>query len=212
MRKFFGYTLAEVLITLGVIGVVAAMTLPTVINKYQKSVVETRLKNFYSTINQALQRYVAENGDLEPLELKNYTYNENKIWLEQHILPYIKYKNVKACNHSGNVACVYLNNGDSFNFSVDTNGGGLSFCIKCDAGAGIINSRKKFAFEIYRISTGNIIGSKNFIEPYTFIWDGTINHLKNHKRYGCRKDSQTFNFCTKYIQLNNWKIPDDYPW
>ena len=38
------FTLAEVLITLGIIGVVAALTLPALINNYEKSVVETRMQ------------------------------------------------------------------------------------------------------------------------------------------------------------------------
>ena len=35
MTKRFGFTLAEVLITLGIIGVVAAMTMPTLMNSTQ---------------------------------------------------------------------------------------------------------------------------------------------------------------------------------
>ena len=50
------FTLAEVLITLGIIGVVAAMTLPALIQSYANTVVETRLAKFYSTINQAIAR------------------------------------------------------------------------------------------------------------------------------------------------------------
>lgn len=41
MKKAF--TLAETLITLGVIGVVAALTLPTLINSYKKQVTTARL-------------------------------------------------------------------------------------------------------------------------------------------------------------------------
>ena len=52
-----GFTLAEVLITLGIIGVVAALTLPSLIQKNNNKVVETRLKKFYSTMNQALLEY-----------------------------------------------------------------------------------------------------------------------------------------------------------
>ena len=40
----YGFTLAEVLITLGIIGVVAAMTIPTLISNYQDKVLETRYK------------------------------------------------------------------------------------------------------------------------------------------------------------------------
>ncbi len=42
MKKAF--TLAEVLITLGIIGVVAAMTLPSLVGNYKKKVTVTRLK------------------------------------------------------------------------------------------------------------------------------------------------------------------------
>ncbi len=42
MRK--GFTLAEVLITLGIIGIVAALTLPSLIQKYQEKVTLERLK------------------------------------------------------------------------------------------------------------------------------------------------------------------------
>ena len=48
MKKAF--TLAEVLITLGIIGIVAAMTLPTLIGKYQKKQTVTQLKKAYRDI------------------------------------------------------------------------------------------------------------------------------------------------------------------
>ena len=50
------FTLAEVLITLGIIGVVAALTIPTLMANQRKKVVETRLAKFYSSINQAIVR------------------------------------------------------------------------------------------------------------------------------------------------------------
>ena len=56
-KKRFAFTLAEVLITLGIIGVVAAMTIPTLINTYQKEVTVQRLKQMYSIINQAAKMY-----------------------------------------------------------------------------------------------------------------------------------------------------------
>ena len=47
------FTLAEVLITLGIIGVVAAMTLPSVINKFRAKALETGFKKSYSNISKA---------------------------------------------------------------------------------------------------------------------------------------------------------------
>ena len=51
MKK--GFTLAEVLITLGIIGVVAAMTMPVIISNYKKQEIKTGFKKAYSAISQA---------------------------------------------------------------------------------------------------------------------------------------------------------------
>ena len=56
------FTLAEVLITLGIIGVVAALTLPSLIQKYQDQVLENQLKKMYSTISQGIQKAMADDG------------------------------------------------------------------------------------------------------------------------------------------------------
>ena len=56
------FTLAEVLITLGIIGVVAALTLPSLIQKYQDQVLENQLKKMYSTISQGVQKAMADDG------------------------------------------------------------------------------------------------------------------------------------------------------
>lgn len=50
-----GFTLAEVLITLGIIGVVAAMVIPTLMSNYRKHIIETRVARTYSIISQAVK-------------------------------------------------------------------------------------------------------------------------------------------------------------
>ncbi len=57
-----GFTLAEVLITLGIIGVVAAMTMPTLMASTQKKELQTGLQKAYSTLSQALMMYENDNG------------------------------------------------------------------------------------------------------------------------------------------------------
>lgn len=56
------FTLAEVLITLGIIGVVAALTMPSLIAKNQEKVTVTRLKKEYSTISQAYTMVLMNDG------------------------------------------------------------------------------------------------------------------------------------------------------
>ena len=59
MRKISGFTLAEVLITLGIIGVVAAMTMPTLINSTQGAQYKAAYKKALSAISQAVTLNVA---------------------------------------------------------------------------------------------------------------------------------------------------------
>ena len=54
--------MAEILITLGIIGVVASMTLPGLINDTQNSQYHTAAKKALSVANQAYSMAVLENG------------------------------------------------------------------------------------------------------------------------------------------------------
>mgnify|MGYP002627354970 CR=1 FL=1 len=57
-----GFTLAEVLITLGIIGVVAAITIPTLVQNYQKVVWVNQLKKSISVLENSIHLYLAEEG------------------------------------------------------------------------------------------------------------------------------------------------------
>ena len=63
------FTLAEVLITLGIIGVVAALTLPSVITKFQQKSFSTAFKKEYSVLNNAIN-YLQINEDLNECDVK----------------------------------------------------------------------------------------------------------------------------------------------
>ncbi len=60
LRRRLGFTLAEVLITLGVIGIVAAMTIPTLINNYQKKQLVAGLQKGYSTMSNVFKMAMAD--------------------------------------------------------------------------------------------------------------------------------------------------------
>jgi len=58
----WAFTLAEVLITLGIIGVVAALTIPSFVAKYQMKTFETAFKKQYSVIQNTIDYLGLENS------------------------------------------------------------------------------------------------------------------------------------------------------
>ncbi|MBS5803111.1 MAG: type II secretion system protein [Brachyspira sp.] len=65
MKKYTGFTLAEVLITLGIIGVVSALTIPALIGKYKEKQRVTQVKKVYSVLSQAFNMAKNEYGSPE---------------------------------------------------------------------------------------------------------------------------------------------------
>lgn len=60
--KIKSFTLAEVLTTIGIIGIVAAMTLPNIINKAEKYILKNQFRKTYSVLQQALLKSQADLG------------------------------------------------------------------------------------------------------------------------------------------------------
>ena len=66
--KKAAFTLAEVLITLGIIGVVTAMTMPSLIQNYQEKATVTKLKKCYSLVSQAYVSILNDEGGSDTLQ------------------------------------------------------------------------------------------------------------------------------------------------
>ena len=107
--KSAAFTLAEVLITLGIIGVVAAMTMPSLVQNYQKKALETGLKKSYSVLSQAVQRMIEEDGEI-PSRASVASTRANWIAFEKSLSQNLKI--VKNCSVYGySNKCI---SGDSF--------------------------------------------------------------------------------------------------
>ena len=61
-RKKFGFTLAEVLITLGIIGVVASMTIPSLLTDISNKKLKTQFLKTYVDLNQAAKLFYTNEG------------------------------------------------------------------------------------------------------------------------------------------------------
>lgn len=224
MKKLSGFTLAEVLITLGIIGVVAAITMPTLIQNHKKKVVETRLLKMYSSINQAINRSVSDNGEVETWEFPANNYDEVENFNKKYILPYlnvIKYKTIKLGDYR---TAYYFADGSVIIFSsnLTTN---IFFPNAKDMERYMpyIEDEEEYS---YVSDTNQVSGTKWFtftalkhtrskgIQPYGYTVTDEDELLRN-SNYSCKADDRTGKperaYCARVIQLNGWKIPKDYP-
>lgn len=90
-NRKLGFTLAEVLITLGIIGVVAALTLPNLIAKYQRTVTVNKVKKFYTVMSAATNIAIAENGPMDSWDGFAHHHNgeEMKHWFDKYLKPHL---------------------------------------------------------------------------------------------------------------------------
>ena len=238
MRCRQGFTLAEVLITLAIIGVVAALTIPTLVSTYKKKVIESRLSKFYSTMNQAIKLSEIENGPIVQWDKLNAGYetdeDDNKdyskpysiFWFNKYLKPYIKIAKIeKEPGSLSGFIKVYLNDGSLFTFSASN----IAFYpFANDYDTTLIGSEdnptvrdetiytgiKHFNFLLspWKNSESNKYHYQKGVEPYMYGWDGTKEKLLNDSAIGCKKEvTNERAYCTVLIKLNGWKIPDDYP-
>jgi prepilin-type N-terminal cleavage/methylation domain-containing protein len=108
MKK--GFTLAEVLITLGIIGVVAALTIPGLIANYQKQETVTRLKKIYSTLSQAFKLSEVDHGEYSNRE-KGADITDTNAYFEKYWKAYLKgaeaCSTAKTCGYTSNTPWKY---------------------------------------------------------------------------------------------------------
>ncbi len=227
MKKKNAFTLAEVLITLGIIGIVAAMTLPALVQKYRNQVVETRLKKFYSAMNQAVKMAEVDYGDKKiwyqdlyglavdsegnPIEGSSNV----DIWFQKYLAPYLKIVNKKIL--ADGRPTYYFSDGSALAVVHENESREWYFYPgnpdKCNKKYQNPFGVCVFEFEFYPASTDTkwkFLYNKGF-EPVKYNWDGSLSSLYDSSANGC-KSTQNRAFCTALIQYNGWKIPDDYPW
>lgn len=93
-----GFTLAEVLVTLGIIGVVSAMTLPTLTKNHQRQVYVTQLRKVYNELSQAFEQVITDSNAVN-LRESNYNGKGDEWFLRNY------FKTAKICTGNSVQEC-----------------------------------------------------------------------------------------------------------
>ena len=125
------FTLAEVLVTLGIIGVVSAMTVPTLMQNYQRQSYVTQLHKTYNEMSQALLRYQTDRNALNLREAGMSSQAEVNNFISSY------FKVVNSCLDSSTVTPCFANQSEykkisgatASGFDNDADGLGMSFVL-----------------------------------------------------------------------------------
>ena len=226
-----GFTLAEVLITIGIIGIVAAMTFPALIGHGKKVEASSRLKRFNAIMQQAIMMSEYDNGESvawvraggdQKDENGSHDYEANgkitKDFFTMYLAKYFKYtsivdgknavydENGKLVTSSNNTT-IYLADGSSMAFY---NGA----CIDV-------------RFDINGDSNPNKVGSDVFLFLICLDDSGRLYYCGNKNKafcsYGFKYNQEgrekllnlcknNVNYCSSLLEYDNWEFKKDYPY
>ena len=123
MIKKQAFTLAEVLITLTIVGVIAALTIPNLLQKYQEQATVKKVQKFYSNLSNAYSLAMKENGSANEWETPNNSKGATEIY-NLLFKPYFKI--AKNCGFSEKANCIkngaykLLNNEETYNYGTNS--------------------------------------------------------------------------------------------
>ena len=228
------FTLAEVLITLVIIGVIAALTIPSAIAKFQKTQTVNQLKQVFSQFNQAVRMATAQHGDtatwdysLRGIDFFN-TYLTGLVKVEEkdYNQAEVPYKAVNGNSETGltcfrnDAKLIVLNSGVRVHTDTVT-----------PSSVSVTNKRKCYVVDINGLKAPNKFGRDAFMICLDGVHGTVIPHhsddselqyvektrdeLKNGpsaNSYQCNKSSGRGMWCAALIVNDGWQIKDDYPW
>lgn len=231
------FTLAETLITLGIIGIVAVLTLPGILVKRQKNISATRLKQTYSQLYQAFKTAESEYGEMDnwgDVSGQEYTtqlreeYTTN--FADTYILPYLKtigktkfttlaeqgYQGGGFNSRSGEL----YGTPSTYYIANLVNGATLFFATDDYYGADGKRHLTNFLIfvDINGLASPNRIGQDVFlfvldnVNSMTLKAYGQSNNIDTLK-INCGGMNSVHNLqCTALVMKSNWEIGDAYPW
>lgn len=226
LKLLDGFTLAEVLITLGIIGIVAAMTMPSLITNYKKKQTVAQLKKVYSILSQAYKLSENYNGPASEWQFdtsQEVNTDNVKKYVQTYWLPY--FKSVQECSKLGD--CSYdktaASPGGNHNLNLT---GSNRYTIILSDGTMIAFvpfllddkdkpswSVQKFYIDLNGAKRPNVIGKDVFM--FDLDNDKIIPHCQaNTNDFINNSCSKTGNCqcCAAKIIKDGWEITKDYPW
>ena len=218
-KKLFSFTLAEILLVIGIIGFVAAMTIPALINSYQKNAAIETIKKEYTSLAQAVKQSESDNGNNADWDWG--TGMTARQSFDTYWGPYLRVDiyctTYTDCGYSSSAPWKVLNNTSAGTTAVSTTSrtsvilsdgsfllvgivGGTTNTIMIDINAG--KPPNMFGKDVFYL----VLDTNKGLMPYGYnLAMTTINS-------NCATGVAGGNFCLAKIMMDGWQMKSDYPW
>ena len=239
LHKKAAFTLAEVLITLGVIGIVAALTIPGMIANHQKRVTAESVKKAYAILTQV--QAMAENDRGMASDWGYRKVDELDKWVQTYFEPYVKVISSGKC--SGGKSCYGISYMYRMGYNVASNSANARapHYMVVTGGVPVAYSFFRYSGELYEPVTRIRVYLRNpkryaFVgkDVFTFTFDNReknphfLPYASNYSREqilaphemngSCNLKTGEGGYwmagdaCAALIMKDGWQITDDYPW
>lgn len=226
-KKRFGFTLSEVLITLAIIGVIAALTIPQLVANYQKQQTVEALKKVYSSITQVVRQSSVDNGSLKNWDWASVVDGPTQVsFIDKYIGPYLGI--AKKCS-MGSWDAAACRNVSSRYLDKTTSLSAYCYPLRLSDGTDLCmyvqSANLQFYVDINGSKPPNLVGKDIFLISIITATENPVfypNQSSTFPRewlmgttWGCCNKDATPNaglYCSQLIFLDNWQIKDDYPW
>lgn len=202
IKKSLAFTLAEVLLTMTIIGVVAAMTIPTLHYQRVKKEYTTKLKNFYSRMDNAVLDMETDYGSFR--DLRKPDNGKGYDWYMKYIDPYVGHQYVKDGNK------VFYSDGSLL--TTFYSGG----CLDVDYDVNGLKGPNREGYDMFRFlfcfTTDN---RKSWFgnDDIFFGSYGSGSVAAGASRDGMiSKCQENAMWCTRLLQNDQWEFKGDYPY
>ncbi len=202
MQKKWAFTLAEVMITMTIVGVVAALTIPTLNYNRVKKEYSAKLKNFYSKMDNAVLDMQMDKGSFKDMILP--TQGNGFDWYMENIDPYMGHQFVDTATKQ-----VYYKDGSKL--GTFFTGGCLDVIYDVNGD----KSPNSEGYDQYRfLYCFNKDGRRDYFgseDIFFGVYGSGITSQATSRQAMIDQCVNNRSSCTRLLQNDQWEFKSDYP-
>lgn len=207
VKKHLAFTLSEILVTVGIIGVIASLTIPNLIKDYQKQQTLSKLQKVYTSLSQAVKQSEIDNGS--NIDWDWGTGMTVRQSFDTYWAPYLKIlkycTTYTECGYKANI--FYKKDKITSAWSIVDTVNQTTVILSSGEVLVVAKTAKLVFLDINSSSLPNAYSKDIFIF--------TVDPNKGFFPYGsgdCTGGAAAGSSCATKILQDNWQIKDDYPW